>query len=79
MFCQCDMCDKVAPTRHALYYHKKKHLNLLWPALLDILYYSHIGDIKLVHLSQFGSAYKDIIQTSLNVKLVEVFVLCSNN
>jgi len=26
---QCDMCDKVAPTRHALYYHKKKHLNLL--------------------------------------------------
>lgn len=23
---QCDLCDKVSPTRHALYYHKKKHL-----------------------------------------------------
>jgi len=22
---QCDLCDKITPTRHALYYHKKKH------------------------------------------------------
>ena len=27
----CDMCGKITPTRHAMYYHKKKaHLSLMW-------------------------------------------------
>ena len=32
---QCNLCDKVTPTRHAMYYHKKHDTNIVYYVTIE--------------------------------------------